>query len=128
MLGKGWYIAGGGDNRSGCRDVLCLHIDDAAEEAASLPGLRWEVVVGMDVATSIVSEGMGMVGLEQEHLLLAFGGYNGRHQNSLSIFKKGELAHPMVVETKHWQRKRFIQFVCSLILLISIVLTKSITA
>ena len=88
LLGAEWYIAGGGDNKAGCTDVWSLDVGGAQQTDGSL-GFSWREVDRVAPGSSIVSEGMDMVGIERERLLLTFGGYNGRYQNTVHAFRKG---------------------------------------
>ena len=102
-IGNNWFIAGGGDNKAGCTDGLRLRVTEPGpddkestplietQNGASHPHLEWTTVSQSESSAAIVSEGMGMVGLESLNLLLTFGGYNGRYLNSIHVYQTGGL-------------------------------------
>ena len=89
VLGDTWYIAGGGNNTSGCTDMLALDLLPLAEDSPSDEPLTWSIVSHADARGAIVSEGMTVQAVPSAKCLLAFGGYNGKYQNALQVFKAG---------------------------------------
>lgn len=86
-----WYIAGGGNNTSGCKDVLTLDLSNSVQSIEDKTfKAKWEVNIELDSKSSIVSEGMGIVSVENEGVLLTFGGYNGRYLNVIHVYKAGD--------------------------------------
>lgn len=90
VLGDTWYIAGGGNNTSGCTDMLALDLSPLAGDSPSDEPLTWSTVSHADARSAIVSEGMTVQAVASAKCLLAFGGYNGKYQNALQVFKAGE--------------------------------------
>ncbi|KAG2435000.1 hypothetical protein HYH02_011998 [Chlamydomonas schloesseri] len=83
VLGDIWYIVGGGNNVKGCADLL-------AADLAALPTsntLTWHVVTSVAIRDPLSSEGISLVMLPQPRVLVAFGGYNGKYQNAVSLFR-----------------------------------------
>ncbi|XP_031502217.1 acyl-CoA-binding domain-containing protein 4 [Nymphaea colorata] len=79
VIGENWYIAGGGDNKSGARGTLVL----------SLSKLVWSVLTDVEEQHPVASEGLTLTSFssEGEKLLVAFGGYNGKYNNEVFILK-----------------------------------------
>ncbi|PNW86136.1 hypothetical protein CHLRE_02g074650v5 [Chlamydomonas reinhardtii] len=83
VLGDIWYIVGGGNNVKGCADLL-------AADLAALPTsntLTWHVVTSVAIRDPLSSEGISLVMVQQPRVLVAFGGYNGKYQNAVSLFR-----------------------------------------
>lgn len=92
VLGDSWYIVGGGNNTSGCTEMLALDLTPLAADEDSEEPLTWSVVNQEAARSAIVSEGLAVEAVPSAKCLLAFGGYNGKYQNALQIFKPGELS------------------------------------
>lgn len=104
LLGSVWYVVGGGNNVKGCTDMLALelggltHAGTAADATGSSGGkgggvtLSWRNVASIALRDALSSEGMGLVAVPQVHALLAFGGYNGKYQQGVSVFAPGPAA------------------------------------
>ncbi|KAG2425945.1 hypothetical protein HXX76_013318 [Chlamydomonas incerta] len=83
VLGDIWYIVGGGNNVKGCADLLAVDL-------AALPTsntLTWHVVTSVAIRDPLSSEGISLVMLPEPRVLVAFGGYNGKYQNAVSLFR-----------------------------------------
>ncbi|GLC41365.1 hypothetical protein PLESTB_001019800 [Pleodorina starrii] len=86
VLGDIWYIVGGGNNVKGCTDLL-------AADLSGLPAtgtVTWHVVTSVALRDPLSSEGISLVALPGERVLVAFGGYNGKYQNAVSLFRAPE--------------------------------------
>ncbi|KAG2499609.1 hypothetical protein HYH03_002549 [Edaphochlamys debaryana] len=86
VLGDVWYIVGGGNNVKGCADLL-------AADLSALPTngtITWHVVTSVALRDPLSSEGISLVALPAERVLLAFGGYNGKYQNAVSLYRAPE--------------------------------------
>ena len=92
-MGDSWYIVGGGNNTSGCTDMLALDLSPLAADNTSEEPLTWSVVSQQDVRSAIVSEGLTVEAVPSAECLLAFGGYNGKYQNTVQVFKAGQLSN-----------------------------------
>ena len=91
VLGGQWYVTGGGNNSSGCNDMLALDLAGlGGTPLVGTPSLRWEAVTTVEPRASIASEGLSLTSLPEMGLLLAFGGYNGKYHSTVQIFRPGE--------------------------------------
>jgi acyl-CoA-binding protein len=89
-LGEAWFVLGGGDHVRGCRDVL-------AADLSQLPAgsVTWSRVSTVPARSPLSSEGASVSAVPQLGALLAFGGYNGRCHDSLSLYKaRDEMIEP----------------------------------
>lgn len=84
-LGEAWFVLGGGDHMRGCRDVL-------AADLSQLPAgaVTWARVSSVPPRSPLSSEGASVSAVPRLGALLAFGGYNGRCHDSLSLYKARE--------------------------------------
>lgn len=89
IIGHTWYIVGGGNNNSGCTDTVALDLSPLASDQADQP-LTWSTVSQAEPRSAIVSEGLIVEAIPYARCLLSFGGYNGKYQSTLQIFKPGE--------------------------------------
>lgn len=90
VIGDSWYIVGGGNNTSGCTDMVALDLTPlGSSDDTSLP-LTWSVVSQAEPRSAIVSEGLTVEAVPYARCLLSFGGYNGKYQSALQIFKPGK--------------------------------------
>ncbi|KAL6746870.1 hypothetical protein V8C86DRAFT_1437567 [Haematococcus lacustris] len=104
VVGSAWYVVGGGNNIKGCTDLLALDLsqlpeggplvwhclastpprDPLSTEGVSLlllpPPAPTPAPTGNGLAAAVVSHTRGSV-------LLAFGGYNGKYHNTLSVLR-----------------------------------------
>eukprot|EP00210_Caulerpa_lentillifera_P004867 g4645.t1 len=116
VLRNHWYIVGGGNNSSGCTDMAYLDLNqlndwppflEEEEEEATEDGLQqvpdldeveyelsWTIVGMIPERSYLASEGMSLASLNEAGILVAFGGYNGRYSNSVSLFRPAEEAPP----------------------------------
>lgn len=94
MLGDAWYIVGGGNNVKGCTDMLAF--DLAVLDEGNFKCL---VQASIPLRDPLSSEGISLQSLAESKSLIAFGGYNGKYQNSVSIFKAPPL--PPVDESSY---------------------------
>ncbi|EFJ47063.1 hypothetical protein VOLCADRAFT_121032 [Volvox carteri f. nagariensis] len=86
VLGGIWYIVGGGNNVKGCTDLL-------AADLSGLPAsgtVTWHVVTSVALRDPLSSEGISLVVLPSDRVLVAFGGYNGKYQNTVNLFRAPE--------------------------------------
>ncbi|MEW5319575.1 MAG: hypothetical protein WDW38_010720 [Sanguina aurantia] len=65
----------------------------AAAVVAESPVLTWRVVSRIPPRDPLSSEGVSVVALPKASALAAFGGYNGKYQNVLSIILAADLQH-----------------------------------
>ncbi|GAB2228960.1 hypothetical protein Droror1_Dr00023094 [Drosera rotundifolia] len=78
-VGENWFIAGGGDNKSGASETVVLNMST----------LVWSVVTSVQGRVPLASEGLSLVvsTLNGEDILVSFGGYNGRYNNEVHVLK-----------------------------------------
>ncbi|KAL5712975.1 acyl-CoA-binding domain-containing protein 4 [Ranunculus cassubicifolius] len=78
-VGENWFIAGGGDNKSGVSETVVLNMST----------LVWSVVTTVQGRVPLASEGLSLVvsSYNNEDILVSFGGYNGRYSNEVNILK-----------------------------------------
>jgi acyl-CoA-binding protein len=93
-LGEAWFVLGGGDHVRGCRDVL-------AADLSEVPAGRvvWSRVSTVPVRSPLSSEGGSLTAVPSLGALLAFGGYNGRCHDALSLYSaRKEMIDPFAKE------------------------------
>lgn len=83
LLGDRLYIVGGGNNSSGCADLVCL---DLSGLATGQP-LRWSPVTAAGARSAIASEGLSLTSVRSAGALVAFGGYNGKYHNTVHVYR-----------------------------------------
>ncbi|KAK1401719.1 ACB domain-containing protein [Heracleum sosnowskyi] len=78
-VGESWFIAGGGDNKSGAPETVVLNMST----------LAWSVVTTVQGRVPLASEGLSLVlsSYSGEDVLVSFGGYNGRYSNEVNVLK-----------------------------------------
>ncbi|KAL5218143.1 hypothetical protein ABZP36_018827 [Zizania latifolia] len=78
-VGENWYIAGGGNNKSGVSETLVLNMST----------LTWSVVSTIEGRVPLASEGMTLVhsSYNGDNYLISFGGYNGKYSNEVFALK-----------------------------------------
>lgn len=78
-VGESWFIAGGGDNKSGAPETVVLNMST----------LAWSVVTTVEGRVPLASEGLSLVlsSYSGEDILVSFGGYNGRYSNEVNVLK-----------------------------------------
>ncbi|KAK1294086.1 Acyl-CoA-binding domain-containing protein 4 [Acorus calamus] len=78
-IGENWFIAGGGNNKSGVSETVVLNMST----------LVWSVVTGVQGRVPLASEGLSLVAssFSGEDILISFGGYNGRYSNEVHVLK-----------------------------------------
>lgn len=84
MLGNQWYIVGGGNNVKGCTDMLVADLSLIADGEVS-----WEVLATIPARSALSSEGISLVSTTDGKSLVAFGGYNGKYTNTVSVYTPG---------------------------------------
>ncbi|KAJ3672209.1 hypothetical protein LUZ60_006930 [Juncus effusus] len=88
-----WYIVGGGDNKSGATETIVLNTSKFV----------WSVATDLTERHSLASEGLTVcsVTLNDEKLIVAFGGYNGKYNNEISVMrpKPQESARPRTLQS-----------------------------
>eukprot|EP00271_Cylindrocystis_brebissonii_P007239 TRINITY_DN20548_c0_g1_i1.p1 TRINITY_DN20548_c0_g1~~TRINITY_DN20548_c0_g1_i1.p1 ORF type:complete len:803 (+),score=152.58 TRINITY_DN20548_c0_g1_i1:45-2411(+) len=96
LMGTQWFIAGGGDTRGGSLDTSVLDLE----------AFTWSKVATAPLRTSIGGEGLSLVGMENgpDMLLLAFGGYNGRHSNEVFALRPSPPASSLAWGTQSDQQ------------------------
>lgn len=92
VVGSVWYLVGGGNNVKGCTDMLALDLKNIESGTVS-----WSSVASIPIRDPLSSEGISLAviataaspepGQPQEYVVLSFGGYNGKYQNSVSVIK-----------------------------------------
>ena len=73
--------------------MLALDLSPLAADNTSEEPLTWSVVSQQDARSAIVSEGLTVEAVPSAKCLLAFGGYNGKYQNTMQVFKAGQLSN-----------------------------------
>ncbi|XP_010421591.1 PREDICTED: acyl-CoA-binding domain-containing protein 5 [Camelina sativa] len=88
-IGENWYIAGGGDNKSGASETVVLNMST----------LAWSVVTSVQGRVPLASEGLSLVvsSYNGEDVIVAFGGYNGSYNNEVNVFKP---SHKLSLKSK----------------------------
>ncbi|XP_017627199.1 acyl-CoA-binding domain-containing protein 4-like isoform X1 [Gossypium arboreum] len=76
-IGENWFIAGGGDNKSGASKTIVLNMSSFV----------WSVVTTVEGTVPLASEGLSLVvgSLKGDDILVSFGGYNGRYNREVNI-------------------------------------------
>ncbi|KAL4379864.1 hypothetical protein GQ457_02G039010 [Hibiscus cannabinus] len=76
---ENWYIAGGGDNKSGASETIVLNMST----------LVWSVVTSVQGSVPLASEGLSLVvgSFNGEDILVSFGGYNGSYNSEVNVLK-----------------------------------------
>ncbi|KAH1084098.1 hypothetical protein J1N35_023859 [Gossypium stocksii] len=76
-IGENWFIAGGGDNKSGVSKTVVLNMSSFV----------WSVVTSVEGTVPLASEGLSLVvgSLKGDDILVSFGGYNGRYNSEVNI-------------------------------------------
>lgn len=115
VLRNHWYIVGGGNNASGCTDMAYLDLSqlnvwplsmEDTTEGSSEQGpdldeveyeLSWTIVGTIPERSYLASEGMSLASMDEAGILVAFGGYNGRYSNAVSLFRPKEDPPPMTL-------------------------------
>ncbi|KAG6434149.1 hypothetical protein SASPL_105771 [Salvia splendens] len=92
-LGESWFIVGGGDNKSGASETVCLN----------MATLAWSVVTTVQGRVPLASEGSSLVlsSYGGEDILVSFGGYNGRYNNEVHVLKP---SHKSTLQSKMMER------------------------
>ena len=93
VIGDIWYIVGGGNNTSGCTDMVALDLIPLTSSGSAEPTeepLTWSEVSQAEARSAIVSEGLTVDAIPYARCLLSFGGYNGKYQSALQIYKPGK--------------------------------------
>lgn len=95
-VGENWFIAGGGDNKSGVSETVVLNMST----------LAWLVVTTVEGRVPLASEGLSMAvsSYNGEDILVSFGGYNGRYSNEVNVLKpsnKSTLQSNMIERPLH---------------------------
>lgn len=86
VIGDIWYIVGGGNNVKGCTDLLAADLSELAAQPAG--SMTWHVVASVALRDPLSSEGISLVALPAPaRVMVAFGGYNGKYQNAVSLFR-----------------------------------------
>ena len=96
VLGDSWYIVGGGNNTSGCTDMVALDLTPLAASDQTDNPLTWSTVNQAESRSAIVSEGLTVEAVPYARCLLSFGGYNGKYQSALQVFRPGN-TRPLVL-------------------------------
>lgn len=88
-------MVGGGNNTSACSDLVTLDLTGLTAPAgetseAESSNLHWEVAAQTDLSAPTASEGLSLSSIPELGLLLAFGGYNGKYNSGLQVYRPGE--------------------------------------
>ncbi|KAJ4969081.1 hypothetical protein NE237_015782 [Protea cynaroides] len=88
-VGENWFIAGGGNNKSGVSETVVLNMST----------LVWSVVTTVQGRVPLASEGLSLVvsSYNGEDILVSFGGYNGRYSNEVYVLKP---SHKSTLQSK----------------------------
>ena len=117
LIGREWFIAGGGNNYGGLLDTICIDIGGLRPQAADgtpsascssgsdhedgeavVDSFTWRKVAQVLNTSPVASEGLCIVTVDpgagngdgvahDRPFLLTFGGYNGRYNNAVSILR-----------------------------------------
>ncbi|XP_042517734.1 acyl-CoA-binding domain-containing protein 4-like [Macadamia integrifolia] len=92
-VGENWFIAGGGNNKSGVSETVVLNMST----------LVWSVVTTVQERVPLASEGLSLVVSSNngEDILVSFGGYNGRYSNEVYVIKP---SHKFTLQSKMMER------------------------
>ncbi|XP_042507612.1 acyl-CoA-binding domain-containing protein 4-like [Macadamia integrifolia] len=88
-VGENWFIAGGGNNKSGVSETVALNMST----------LVWSVVTTVQGRVPLASEGLSLVvsSYNGEDILVSFGGYNGQYSNEVYVLKP---SHKSTLQSK----------------------------
>jgi len=100
VIGNRWYIVGGGNNTSGCTDMVALDLTPLATSDQTDDPLTWSTVSQAESRSAIVSEGLTVEAVPYARCLLSFGGYNGKYQSALQVFRPGNTI-PLFLAQQH---------------------------
>ena len=89
VIGSHWYLVGGGNNTSGCTDMVALDLMPLGSSDNESEPLTWSTVSHAEARSATVSEGLTVEAVPYARCLLSFGGYNGKYQSALQMFKPG---------------------------------------
>ncbi|XP_021902309.1 acyl-CoA-binding domain-containing protein 4 [Carica papaya] len=92
-IDENWYIVGGGDNSSGCRETLMLNMSKLVFTTVTrLKGRHFLASEGLSVSSAMVCG---------EKILVAFGGYNGKYNNEVFVMrlKPRDSARPKIFQS-----------------------------
>eukprot|EP00891_Asterochloris_glomerata_P009781 jgi/Astpho2/9781/gw1.00149.44.1_t len=86
VLGDTLYVAGGGNNTSGCTDLVSLNLSPLGQANGEAKPLQWAVAIQSEARAPTASEGLSLVTSPSSRsgfvmCLIAFGGYNGKYHN-----------------------------------------------
>ncbi len=70
--------------------MVALDLTPLARSDETDDPLTWSVVIQAEARSAIVSEGLTVEAVPYARCLLSFGGYNGKYQSALQVFKPGE--------------------------------------
>ncbi|XP_020574728.1 acyl-CoA-binding domain-containing protein 4 isoform X2 [Phalaenopsis equestris] len=78
-VGDMWYIVGGGNTTRGATETIVLNMSK----------LAWSDATMVTTQHPLASEGLSLstISVDEESLLIAFGGYNGRYSNQLFVLR-----------------------------------------
>ncbi|KAI8475739.1 MAG: hypothetical protein J3K34DRAFT_480381 [Monoraphidium minutum] len=82
LVGERWYILGGGNNVKGCTDMVCADLSEV-----SGGNVTWSRPAAVQAGSPLSCEGISLLHCPELGLLVAFGGYNGKYHNSVSVYK-----------------------------------------
>lgn len=82
LVGDSWYILGGGNNVKGCTEMLVADLSDLGANRVS-----WTKVCNVPAGSPLSSEGISLLHCPEYNMLVAFGGYNGKYHNAVSVYK-----------------------------------------
>lgn len=82
LVGDLWYILGGGNNVKGCTEMLVADLSELAANRVS-----WNKVCNVPAGSPLSSEGISLLHSPEYNMLVAFGGYNGKYHNAVSVYK-----------------------------------------
>eukprot|EP01024_Parvocaulis_polyphysoides_P061081 TRINITY_DN672_c1_g5_i1.p1 TRINITY_DN672_c1_g5~~TRINITY_DN672_c1_g5_i1.p1 ORF type:complete len:575 (+),score=49.31 TRINITY_DN672_c1_g5_i1:16-1740(+) len=98
LLGDIWYIVGGGNNVSGCTEMVSLSLSTLNQGKVS-----WQTVTVVVQPSSLASEGLSMLSHPASSSLISFGGYNGTYHNDVNVYKFGGSKQSQTVEDNQQQ-------------------------
>jgi len=82
LVGDTWFVLGGGNNVRGCVDMLAADFSDMP-----VMNITWRRVCTVPAGSPLSSEGVSLMHVPHLQLLVAFGGYNGKYHNTVSVYK-----------------------------------------
>ncbi|KAL4576805.1 hypothetical protein LXL04_012905 [Taraxacum kok-saghyz] len=92
-IDKNWFIVGGGDNKSGAIETLVMDISK----------LVISTLTNVKERDPLASEGLTVSSavIDNEHYLVAFGGYNGKYNNEVFVMrpKPKDSKHPKIFQS-----------------------------